>query len=507
MKQSPGGTNSPWTPGDLTSQLMPLDADLQTDVCIIGGGISGMTTAYLLACEGRSVIVLDDGLIGGGETGRTTAHLSNAFDDRYYEVERLFGERGSRLIAESHTAAIDKIEAIVRREQIDCDFERLDGYLFVPPDYSKDVLEQEIAAARRAGLRDVEWVDRAPIKDFDTGRCLRFPQQGQFDPLKYLEGLVRATLDRKGRIYACTHADEIRGGAPACVTTSNGRVVTAAAVVVATNAAVNDSIILSTRESKYRSYVIGAHVPRGSVTRALYWDTADRYHYVRIQSAGDDDLLIVGGEDERVGEHDDGDERFAELYRWTRKRFPMIERIEFCWSGHIVEPVDTVAFIGRMPLSEGNVFVVTGDSGQGMTHGTIAGILLTDLLQGRQNEWANIYNPSRLRSISTVDFLNESLTVTAHYTDWLTGGEVSSTEEIERDEGCIVRRGLTKIAAYRDDQGVLHERQAICTHLGCVISWNSTEQSWDCPCHGSRFDKLGHVINGPANIDLIDSRG
>jgi glycine/D-amino acid oxidase-like deaminating enzyme/nitrite reductase/ring-hydroxylating ferredoxin subunit len=476
---------------------------LQTDVCIVGGGISGMTTAYLLAREGCAVVVLDHGPIGGGETGRTTAHLSNAFDDRYYEVERLFGERGSRLVAESHTAAIDKIEEIVRDEQIDCDFERLDGYLFVPPDCSKEVLDREIAAARRAGLRDVEWVDHAPIKDFDTGRCLRFPRQAQFDPLKYLEGLVRRTLRRKGRIYSRTHAEEIKGGRPACVTTANGRKVTAAAVVVATNAAVNDSIILSTRESKYRTYVIGAHVPRGSVTKALYWDTADPYHYVRLQSAGDDDLLIVGGEDERVGEHDDGDERFAELYRWTRKRFPMIGRIEFCWSGHIVEPTDTVAFIGRMPQGEENVFVVTGDSGQGMTHGTIAGILLTDLIQRRRNEWADLYDPSRLTSIFTIDFLGESLSVTAHYTDWLTGGEVSSTEKIGRDEGCIVRRGLTKIAAYRDDQGALHERQAICTHLGCVVSWNSTEQSWDCPCHGSRFDKLGHVINGPANSDLV----
>ncbi len=504
MKQNPGGTDSPWKAGDLSTQLPSLDRDLQTDVCIVGGGISGMTTAYLLAREGRSVVVLDDGPIGGGETGRTTAHLSNAFDDRYYEVERLFGERGSRLIAESHTAAIDRIEQIVRDEEIKCDFDRVDGYLFIPPDSSKDVLEREIAAARRAGLQGVEWVDRAPINDFDTGRCLRFPGQAQFDPLKYIEGLVRGTLGCDGCIYSHTRADEIRGGRPACITTAKGHIVTAGAVVVATNAAVNDSILLSTRESKYRSYVIGAYVPRGSVTKALYWDTADPYHYVRIQCVdGPENILIVGGEDERVGEHDDGDERFAELYRWTRKRFPMIGRIEFCWSGQIVEPTDGVAFIGRMPLSEENIFVVTGDSGQGMTHGTIAGILLTDLIQGRQNEWADIYNPSRLISIATVDFLNESLNVTAHYTDWLTGGEVSSTEEIKPDEGCIVRRGLAKIAAYRDDQGVLHERQAICTHLGCVVAWNSTEQSWDCPCHGSRFDKLGHVINGPANSDLL----
>lgn len=504
MMQNAGGTDSPWRPIEPAVPLPALDADLQTDVCIIGGGISGMTVAYMLACEGRSVVVLDDGPIGGGETGRTTAHLSNAFDDRYYEVERLFGEHNSRLIADSHTAAIDTIEEIVRHEQIECDFDRVDGFLFVSPDCSQDILAREIAAARRAGLTDVEWMDRAPINDYDTGRCLRFPRQAQFDPLKYLAGLVRGTLQRKGRIYCHTHADEIRGGKPGCVTTANGRMVTAAAVVVATNSPVNDTIILSTRESKYRSYVIGAYVPPGSVTKALYWDTVDPYHYVRLQSCeGDDDILIVGGEDERVGEHNDGDERFAELYRWTRKRFPMIGRIEFCWSGHIVEPTDTVAYIGRMPQTEGNVFVVTGDSGQGMTHGTIAGILLTDLIQGRKNKWADVYSPSRLRSIATIDFVNESLTVTAHYTDWLTAGEVSSTEEIERDEGCIVRRGLTKIAAYRDRRGELHERQAICTHLGCVVSWNSTEQSWDCPCHGSRFDRLGHVINGPANRDLI----
>jgi len=503
MKQNPGGTNSPWEIGDSLTQLPSLDTDLQTDVCVVGAGISGITTAYLLAREGRSVVVLDDGPIGSGETGRTTAHLSNAFDDRYYEAERLFGERGARVIAESHTAAIDKIEEIVRDERIECDFERVDGYLFVPPDCSMDILEKEIAAARRAGLRHVQWVERAPINDFDTGRCLRFPRQAQFDPLKYLEGLVRGTSARKGRIYSATHADQIDSGKPPCVTTSNGHRITAAAVVVATNAAVNDTVILSTRASKYRTYVIAADVPRDSVTKALYWDTADPYHYVRIQCGHDRDLLIVGGEDAEVGEHDDGDERFAELWRWTRKRFPMIGKIEFCWSGHIVEPTDTVAFIGRMPGEE-NIFVITGDSGQGMTHGTIAGLLLTDLIHERNNPWADLYSPARLTSILTTDFLTENLKVTAHYADWLTAGEVSSVEEIDRDEGCILRRGLTKIAAYRDDRGELHESQAVCTHLGCVVSWNSTEQSWDCPCHGSRFDKLGHVINGPANRDLAD---
>jgi nitrite reductase/ring-hydroxylating ferredoxin subunit len=272
---------------------------------------------------------------------------------------------------------------------------------------------------------------------------------------------------------------------------------------------VNDTIFVSTRQGNYRSYAIGAHVPSGSVTKALYWDTLDPYHYVRLARPDSDEsdyeILIVGGEDERAGAHNDGDERFAELYRWTRKRFPMIGKIEFCWSGHIVEPTDSLAYIGRMPIDEPNVFIATGDSGHGLTHGTIAGILLTDLIQGRSNEWAGLYDPSRLTSVLTVDFFTEGLAVAAHYTDWLTSSEVRSAQEIKPDEGCILRRGLTKIAAYRDEHGVLHERQAICTHLGCVVSWNSTEQSWDCPCHGSRFDKMGQVINGPANKDLVGS--
>jgi glycine/D-amino acid oxidase-like deaminating enzyme/nitrite reductase/ring-hydroxylating ferredoxin subunit len=445
------------------------------------------------------------------ETGRTTAHLSNALDDRYYHIERVHGERGSQLAAESHTAAIDRIEAIVHREGIDCDFERLDGYLFVPPDYSEVELEREIDAARRAGLGDVEWVARAPIRDLDTGRCLRFPRQGQFSPLKYLDGLARAVTRDRGRIFTGTHADTIRGGSPASVTTSGGQVVTCGAVVVATNAPVIDRLLVATREGKYRTYVIGAHVPRGSVVKALYWDTCDPYHYVRLQSAergqGNYDILIVGGEDERVGEHDDGDERFAELYRWTRRRWPMIGRIEFQWSGQIVEPTDYMAYIGRMPLDQPNVLIASGDSGHGITHGTIAGILLTDLIQGRRNDWTDLYDPSRLRSTATSDFVTENLNVISHYTDWLTGGEVDSASEIKPGEGCIIRRGLTKIAAYRDEDGVLHERQAICTHAGCIVSWNSTEKSWDCPCHGSRFDRYGRVVNGPANRNLADANG
>lgn len=486
----------------------PLTERITADVCIVGAGIAGMSTAYLLAREGKSVVVLDDGPIGGGMTQRTTAHLVNALDDRFFELERLHGEEGARFAAESHTAAINAIEAIVAQESIECEFERLDGYLFVPPRDSKKILDDELAAVHRAGLIDVEKVDRAPWASYDTGPALRFPNQAQFHPMKYLAGLAKAIKEKGGRIYTQTHANEIEGGKKARVEAAGGGVVTAGAVVVATNTPVNDLIAIHTKQAPYQTYVIGARIPRGSVTRALYWDTPDPYHYIRIESVGKGadahDVLIVGGEDHKTGQKDDAGKRFAALERWTRRRFPMVESIDYRWSGEVMEPVDGMAFIGRNPMDSDNVFIATGDSGNGMTHGTIAGILLTDLILGRKNEWESLYNPSRITLRALPEFAKENLNVAVQYTDLIVAGDVESVDEIKPNSGAVISRGLSKVAVYRDGDGVIHERSAVCRHLGCIVNWNSLEISWDCPCHGSRYDALGHVIQGPANSDLAE---
>jgi glycine/D-amino acid oxidase-like deaminating enzyme/nitrite reductase/ring-hydroxylating ferredoxin subunit len=510
MRNHSGKTISVWM---ATAEVPPQSAlaeDTGADVCVVGAGISGMTTAYLLAHEGRSVVVLDDGPIGAGMTERTTAHLTNALDDRYYEMERLHGEKGARLIAESHTAAIDRIEAIVAEEVIDCDFERLDGYLFTGHHKSKKELNDELKAAHRAGLTGVERVRRAPLDAFDTGASLRFPRQAQFHPLKYLAGLTRAIQRDGGRIYTGTHASKIEGGDTARIETSNGQVVTASSVVVATNTPVNDLIAIHTKQAPYLTYVIGASVPRGAITKALYWDTLDPYHYVRLQSdssAGNGgerghDVLIVGGEDHKTGQADDAEKRYARLEKWARKRFPVMEEIEFRWSGQVMETVDGIAFIGQNPLDAPNVYIATGDSGMGMTHGTIAGILLTDLIMGRENEWATVYDPSRITLRAAGEFTKENLNVAAQFVDYVTPGEVDSVEAVAPGEGAILRRGLKKVAVYVDETGAAHERSAICRHLGCIVAWNSDEKSWDCPCHGSRYDAYGKVFNGPANTDL-----
>lgn len=482
-----------------------LPDDLYSDVCVVGAGIAGMTTAYLLAREGKAVIVVDKGPIGGGETARTTAHLSNAIDARYAEIELLHGEQGARLAAESHTAAIARIEAIVAKERIDCGFERLDGYLFAPPGESREILDRELKSAQRAGLTQVDLIKQAPLTGFDTGPCLRFPQQAQFHPLKYLTALARAIKHLGGRIYTGTHANTIEGGAPARVKTSSGRFVTAEAIVVATNTPVNDLVAIHTKQAPYRSYVIGARVPRGRIPKGLYWDTLDPYHYVRLQAVdftGDDDLLIVGGEDHKTGQADDADDRYARLEAWTRERFPMTRRIDLRWSGQVVESIDGLAFIGRNPMDAPNVFIATGDSGMGMTHGTIAGILLTDLILGRKNAWATLYDPSRVTVRVAAGFAQEMLNVAAQYADWVTRGDISSADNIAPGTGAVLRRGLTKVAVYRDEGGTLHERSAVCPHLGCIVAWNAAERTWDCPCHGSRFDSEGQVINGPAISSL-----
>jgi glycine/D-amino acid oxidase-like deaminating enzyme/nitrite reductase/ring-hydroxylating ferredoxin subunit len=506
MQPTSGTTTSVWIATGATPHEKPLNKDTTANVCIVGAGIAGLTTAYLLARQGKSAIVLDDGPIGGGMTARTTAHLTNALDDRFYELERLFGESGSRLAGESHTAAIDRVAEIVRTENIDCEFERVDGYLFLPTNGKLQVLEDELPAAHRAGLTGVRRLERAPLESFDTGPCLHYPQQAQFHPLKYLTGLARAIERDGGQIFTGTHADEIKGGDDAHVTTTGGYRIGCDAIVVATNTPVNDLMVIHTKQAPYTTYVIGARIPRGSVPAMLLWDAPadlwDAYHYIRIERGEEADILIVGGEDHKTGQQNDGAQRWGKLEQWTRNRFPMVEAIEYRWSGQVMEPIDGLAFIGKNPGDAENVFIATGDSGMGMTHGTIAGILLSDLIMGRENPWADLYDPSRKTLKAVKDFAQENINVASQYTDLVSPGDVDSIDEIPEGKGAVMRKGLSKIAVCRDEDGTIHSMSAVCVHLGCIVMWNAAEKTWDCPCHGSRYDAVGTVINGPANSDL-----
>jgi glycine/D-amino acid oxidase-like deaminating enzyme/nitrite reductase/ring-hydroxylating ferredoxin subunit len=510
-----GKTSSVWMSESLDVPS-PLESDIETDVCIVGAGITGLSTAYQLSREGKRTVVIDDSPLAAGETERTTAHLSYALDDRLSILEELHGLENARLAVQSHKAAIDEIEATVSREGIDCDFARLDGYLFPPPGGSLELLQRDLDAARRIGLSDVQFMDRAPIPGFDTGRCLLFPRQGQFHPLKYLQGLKRAIERNGGQLFSGTRAVTFEGGTPARVGTENGRTITCRGIVVATNTPVNDRYKIHSKQAPYRTYAIGLEIPRGAVPSALYWDTAQdaesekaepmsaSYHYVRLQPVPgpDREILIVGGEDHKTGDADDADKRWRHLELWTRKRFPEAGEVSFRWSGQVMEPVDGLAYIGRNPGDEHNVFIATGESGHGMTHGTIAGMLIRDMVFSRPNAWEMVYEPSRKTARSGVVYARENLDVVKKYSEFVTGGDVRSVEDIRADSGAIIRRGISKVAVYKDPEGRLHELSAVCPHLKCIVHWNSAERSWDCPCHGSRFTRYGDVLNGPAMTGL-----
>ena len=248
----------------------------------------------------------------------------------------------------------------------------------------------------------------------------------------------------------------------------------------------------------YRTYVIGARVPKGSFPKVLLWDTADPYHYVRIQEEDAHDVLIVGGEDHRTGQENDGETRFENLWRWTKERFPAAEEVLYKWSGQVFETHDGLAFIGRYSDSEPNVFLITGDSGMGMTHGTIGGMLVSDLILDKINPWVDVFDPTRKATQSITEAVPEVISSTVPYVDWVTGGDVSSIDDIGNGEGAIIRHGLKKLAVYRDENGNIYKRTAVCSHMGCIVRFNMTEKTWDCPCHGSRFGTDGHVINSPA---------
>jgi glycine/D-amino acid oxidase-like deaminating enzyme/nitrite reductase/ring-hydroxylating ferredoxin subunit len=503
-----GANTSYWIDSVEPIRFSPLNQDLTTETAIIGAGISGLSIAYCLAKAGRPVVVIDDGFVASGETGRTTAHLVNALDDRYSEIEKKHGREVSKLAAESHTAAIAFIEKVVGEEGIDCDFKRLDGYLFLHPSDKQKTLEDELEATHRAGI-PTKLIDRIPGVEGESGACLKFPAQAQFHIVKYINGLAQAIVRYGGKIFTETHAEKISDKK----IKANGQTISCQHAVVATNSPVNDLVTMHTKQHPYRTYVIGATVPKGTLPYALWWDTGnmdskwvtDPYHYVRLQPLNDmHDLLISGGEDHKTGqaeeEHIPEEDRFQKLITWTRNHFP-INEIMYKWSGQVLEPVDSLAFIGRNPGDQ-NIYIATGDSGNGMTHGTIAGMLISDLIQGKENPWEKIYQPSRVSLKATGDFLKEVGNMTVQYLDYLTPGDIKTIHELAPGNGAIVNLGAKKAAVYRDEQNVMHTFSAICPHLGCIVRWNGSEKTFDCPCHGSRFTCEGKVVNGPSPGDL-----
>lgn len=498
------GSLSHWRDNSAGKTHYPsLSENLSADVCIVGGGLTGLTTAYMMQRAGKSVVILDAQELARGETGRTTGHLTTVLDPKYFELEDSFGADTTALIAQSHVMASKLIGKIIEQEQIDCAYYPVTGYMLATTPEQQDMLQREAEAAKRAGLAGWKKLTQIDIGRFHwTSGCLQVPGQHIFHPTKYMLKLAEIIASRGGVICTGNPVHEVHGGDKPYVLTEDGFRVEAAAIAVTTHTPINDTLTLHTKQAAYRSYSIACRIPKDLYKPFLLWDMNDPYHYARTVSGDTYDMIVVGGEDHKTGQANDGAQRYQAVEDWLRALFPGTGPVMYRWSGQIIQSIDDVAFIGRNP-GERNVYVATGFSGTGMTYGTIAATLISDLIMGRENVLESVYDPSRKMLNNLGRYIRENSNAVSYMvSDFVAPAEVDTEDQIGNGEGAILRRNLQKIAAYRDDHGKLHECSASCTHLGCIVQWNASERSWDCPCDGSRYAPDGKVLHGPASKPL-----
>jgi glycine/D-amino acid oxidase-like deaminating enzyme/nitrite reductase/ring-hydroxylating ferredoxin subunit len=491
-------SSSLWSATSTLPTFPPLMADVEADVVIVGGGITGLTAALQLAEAGQRVVLVEARRIGSGVTGGSTVHLTEAIDTRYHTIASDFGDEGARLAAQSSRAAIEKVAGLVDAYGIPCDFTRRPGYLYTEDSDGAADVEKEAKAAAKAGLA-VELLPSAPVP-FQTRAALRFPQQAQMHGLRYLAGLAAAAQAKGAQIHEESRVLAIDDGDPCILHLEQGTTVRAKHVFLATHAPLN-RVFLHTKIHAYRSYVVAFRDV--TLADALFWDTADPYHYFSAFTVDGAPYLILGGEDHKTGTESDTPARHEALVAWAKERFGVTAAPAFRWSAQVEEPVDGLPFIGRNSLSE-NVFVATGYSGNGITFGTVAAMIVSDLVLGRTNPWADLYAATRVKPIaSAATFATENIDFPMHLvSDRLHPVEADHAADIGAGQGKTMRVRGERLAVYRDPAGALHAVSSVCTHLGCIVKFNAEQTSWDCPCHGSRFDVDGNVLDGPATRPL-----
>ena len=474
----------------------PLRRDLAVDVAIVGSGITGITAALILKDAGLKVAVVEAGRIARGVTGHTTAHLTEVIDYPFGKLIDTFGLDGARLAVQSTRAAIEHIAATVRRRRIACDFERVAGYSYTESREGLKELREEMEAARTIGL-GVELVKDVPLPFANAGG-LRFDDQAQFHIRRYLLPLAARVAGGGCHVFEDTQAVEVADGEPCRVVTERGTI-TARDVLLATHAPL-DSKTVQTKVAQYRSYVLGCRIA-GRAPDGLFWDDDDPYHYIRSQRTSRGTVVIVGGEDHKVGQEEDTEARYDALLEYTRERFD-VRSVEYRWSAQTLEPVDGLPYIG-LDIGAGHVYVATGFSGTGMTFGTVSALMLSDAVLGRANPWAELFDPRRLKALHSAGrFLKENIDYPTHLVGDRLKMPKGSVADIPRGGGDVVLVDGERIAVSRDARGTLRAVSAVCTHMGCLVRWNGAERSWDSPCHGSRFDSDGCVVDGPAARNL-----
>jgi glycine/D-amino acid oxidase-like deaminating enzyme/nitrite reductase/ring-hydroxylating ferredoxin subunit len=484
-------------------RFAPLDRDLSVDVAVVGAGITGITAALLLKQAGLSVALFERDRACFGDTGMTTAHVTQLTDIRLHTLIRDFGRDHARAVWDAGGAAIEQIHQNVRDEKLACEFRWIPGFLHATASNhegkARDELEKESVAAHELGI-DAELFGRTPLIHTPG---LRFANQAKFHPLKYLAGLLAKLPSKRCHVFENSEVDDAEGD-PLHLTV-NGHRVTCSHLVAATHVPVTgksgfaSASLLQSKLAPYSSYVIGARAPRNTCPEALFWDTNNPYDYLRVDAYLDHDYIIYGGRDHKTGHEERNEHRFDELAA-TLTNIVAAAQVVNRWSGQVIETSDGLPFIGETAKGQ---FVSTGYAGNGMTFGTLGGIMARDWVLGRKNPWQNLFSPGRTKLSGAFDYIKENLDYPFYMVaDRLRRVEATAPESLAPGEGKILKLDGKRVAVARDDQGNLHYCSPLCTHMGCIVHWNQAETTWDCPCHGSRFKPSGEVISGPAESPL-----
>lgn len=485
-------TRSLWKVDGPMLNFAPVESDVEADIAVIGGGITGITCALLLQRRGKKVVLLEAGHIGAGTTGRTTAHLTSMLDERYFNIVKHVGEEKAALVAGGVRQSLLKIHEFVKEFEIDCDLREVDGYLYTEEKNHVEMLQKEVEAASKVGV-EVEYVESVPLP-FTVYGAAKFGKQYYFHPMRYLEGLARAFVDSGGTIFERSRVSQVKDGKPCQVRVGNFTV-RAAEVVEATHTPLGMSL-LHTELRPFMSYVLAAEI-KGPVPQGIFWDTYDPYFYTRPLHDRGRDLLIVGGKDHHTGRCADTDLCFEQLEDYLRRRYEVNE-VVYRWSAEFYYPVDGLPLIGRSPLAQ-HIHVSTGYASEGLTFGTLGATLVCEEILQEFRTLHSVLSPSRLAALtSPKQFVTENLGNATHFvTDRLKPAEAEAIADVPVGEGKIVLVNGHKVAVYRESDEKIYAMSPTCQHMGCFVSWNQSEKTWDCPCHGGRYSAEGEVLEGP----------
>jgi glycine/D-amino acid oxidase-like deaminating enzyme/nitrite reductase/ring-hydroxylating ferredoxin subunit len=499
MTTLPGKPISFWIDSTPDTHYSSSGESITVDVAILGGGIVGLTAATLLKQAGKTVAVIESKQIATGVSGHTTAKVTSLHQLIYADLIKQVGEQKARIYAESNQSAVERVATWVAQKQIDCDFSRQSAYTFAESENELSKVKDEVEAALKIGL-PASFVQETSLP-FAIAGAVKFDNQAQFHVRKYLSHLAKDIPGEGSYLFERTRVQKVEEDTPCRVITDQGTII-AQDVIVATHLPILDQGLFFAKTYPKRSYIIGARIEPEKAPKGMFIGTGKEYHSIRTTPYEGGLLLLVGGGGHKVGTVTDTEEQYQKLEAYTRSRFG-VDTFEYRWSTQDMVSFDKVPYIGKLTPFNHHIYVATGFSLWGMSNGTMAAMLLSDLILGQENPWLELYDATRATPFLTPQSIKEGVDVATRWVgDRLKGLQSSSFSEVTTGEGKLLTVEGEKVAAYRDEQGNVHAVSAVCTHLACIVSWNSAEKSWDCACHGSRFGYDGEVLHGPAVKDL-----